>query len=183
MVHGQTRMGRGEWKNRHCGNLWLRPGGPRRRRLRSTSGCRIYDTERRWDSLSLAYKSKLLRFDNLCYIQFLMNTTLFTNIYHNIFYLYFSLIHFLFITFICYFIDFTDEVGALESVKAASEIISPVSGKVVEANEAVVSKPGLVNSSCYDEGWLFRVELASPDEIKSLMDEKSYGEYVKSDPH
>lgn len=89
----------------------------------------------------------------------------------------------MFITFICYFIDFTDEVGALESVKAASEIISPVSGKVVEANEAVVSKPGLVNSSCYDEGWLFRVELASPDEIKSLMDEKSYGEYVKSDPH
>lgn len=76
-----------------------------------------------------------------------------------------------------------DECGALESVKAASEIISPVSGKVVEKNEAVENKPGLINSSCYDEGWLFKVEIENPEEVKTLMDENSYTEFLKSDPH
>ncbi|XP_043285920.1 glycine cleavage system H protein, mitochondrial [Venturia canescens] len=80
-------------------------------------------------------------------------------------------------------IEKDDECGALESVKAASEIASPVSGKVVESNEALSKKPGLVNSSCYEEGWLFKLELKNPEEIKSLMDEKSYKEYLKSDPH
>lgn len=76
-----------------------------------------------------------------------------------------------------------EECGALESVKAASEIISPVSGKVVEKNEAVESKPGLINSSSYEEGWLFKVELSNPDEIKTLMDESAYNLFLKSDPH
>ncbi|XP_063986573.1 glycine cleavage system H protein [Diachasmimorpha longicaudata] len=76
-----------------------------------------------------------------------------------------------------------EEVGALESVKAASEVISPVSGKVVEKNEAVENKPGLINTSCYTEGWLFKVELSRLDEIAKLMNEKSYEEFLKSDPH
>ena len=76
-----------------------------------------------------------------------------------------------------------DECGALESVKAASEIISPVTGKVIEKNEAVENKPGLINSSCYEDGWLFKVELQNPEEVKSLMDEKTYTEFLKSDPH
>ncbi|XP_011314083.1 glycine cleavage system H protein, mitochondrial [Fopius arisanus] len=76
-----------------------------------------------------------------------------------------------------------EEVGALESVKAASEVISPVSGKVVEKNDAVENKPGLINTSCYTEGWLFKVELSLPDEITKLMNEKSYEEFLKSDPH
>ncbi|CAB0029379.1 unnamed protein product [Trichogramma brassicae] len=76
-----------------------------------------------------------------------------------------------------------EECGALESVKAASEIMSPCSGKVVEKNEAVENKPALINTSCYDEGWLFKVEVSNPEEIKNLMDEDAYNEFLKSDPH
>ncbi|KAG7189508.1 hypothetical protein KM043_017199 [Ampulex compressa] len=76
-----------------------------------------------------------------------------------------------------------EECGALESVKAASELISPVSGKVTEKNEAVENKPGLINTSCYEEGWLFKVELSNPEEVKILMDEKAYEAFLKSDPH
>ena len=75
------------------------------------------------------------------------------------------------------------ECGALESVKAASELYSPVSGKVIEKNEAVEKTPSLINSSCYEKGWLFKIELKNPDEIKDLMNEESYNLYLKSDPH
>ena len=84
---------------------------------------------------------------------------------------------------ICYFFCFAEECGALESVKAASEIMSPCSGKVVEKNEAVESKPGLINTSCYNEGWLFKIELNDPEELKTLMDEDAYKEFLKTDPH
>ncbi|XP_029171057.1 glycine cleavage system H protein, mitochondrial [Nylanderia fulva] len=76
-----------------------------------------------------------------------------------------------------------EECGALESVKAASELISPVSGKVTEKNEAVENKPSLINTSCYEEGWLFKVELDNLDEIKSLMNEEGYNTFLKSDAH
>lgn len=76
-----------------------------------------------------------------------------------------------------------EECGALESVKAASELISPVSGKVIEKNEAVENKPSLINTSCYEEGWLFKVELDNVDEIKSLMNEEAYNTFLKSDAH
>lgn len=61
--------------------------------------------------------------------------------------------------------------------------MSPCSGKVVEKNEAVESKPGIINTSCYDEGWLFKIELSNPEEIKTLMDEDAYNDYLKTDPH
>lgn len=73
-----------------------------------------------------------------------------------------------------------DEVGALESVKAASEVISPVSGKVVEKNKNVEERPALINSSPYDEGWLFKIELSEPSELSTLMDEKAYKEFIKT---
>ncbi|KAL6261468.1 hypothetical protein P5V15_006558 [Pogonomyrmex californicus] len=76
-----------------------------------------------------------------------------------------------------------EECGALESVKAASELISPVSGKVIEKNEAVESKPSLINKSCYKDGWLFKVELSNPDETKSLMNEEAYDVFLKSETH
>uniref|UniRef100_A0A1L8E2K4 Glycine cleavage system H protein n=1 Tax=Nyssomyia neivai TaxID=330878 RepID=A0A1L8E2K4_9DIPT len=76
-----------------------------------------------------------------------------------------------------------DECGALESVKAASELYSPVSGKVTEKNTAVEETPGLINTSCYDKGWLFRLELSKPDEIKQLMDEKQYEDFLKNSDH
>lgn len=68
-------------------------------------------------------------------------------------------------------------------MKAASELTSPVSGKVTEKNEAVENKPGLINKSCYKDGWLFKVELSDPDEIKSLMIEEAYNVFLKSDVH
>lgn len=73
-----------------------------------------------------------------------------------------------------------DECGAIESVKAASEIYTPVSGKVTEVNKALEDKPALVNSACYGEGWIFKLKLKNPDELKSLMDEKAYEEFLKS---
>lgn len=76
-----------------------------------------------------------------------------------------------------------DECGALESVKAASEIYSPVSGDVSEKNQAVEDTPSLVNTSCYSEGWLFKIKLAKPTELEELMNEKEYEEYLKNDAH
>lgn len=74
-----------------------------------------------------------------------------------------------------------DECGALESVKAASELYSPVSGKVTEKNKEVEDKPGLINSSCYDKGWLFKLKITKPEELKDLLDEAQYEAFLKSD--
>ncbi|XP_055325221.1 glycine cleavage system H protein [Sitodiplosis mosellana] len=73
-----------------------------------------------------------------------------------------------------------DECGALESVKAASELYSPVSGTVTEKNSEVEETPGLINSSTYDKGWLFKVKLSKQDEVDTLMNEEKYDEYLKS---
>lgn len=73
-----------------------------------------------------------------------------------------------------------DECGALESVKAASEVYSPVSGTVTEKNSEVEDKPGLINSSCYEQGWLFKIKLNKPEELDSLLDETSYENFLKS---
>ncbi|CAH0578345.1 unnamed protein product [Chrysodeixis includens] len=72
-----------------------------------------------------------------------------------------------------------DECGALESVKAAGEVYSPVSGTITDKNSEVESKPALINKSCYEEGWLFRVKLSSPDELKQLMDQATYDKYLE----
>ncbi|XP_060535767.1 glycine cleavage system H protein, mitochondrial [Cylas formicarius] len=74
----------------------------------------------------------------------------------------------------------TDECGALESVKAASEIYSPVSGKVVEKNGQVEDTPSLINTSCYDKGWLFKLELSNESELQDLMTQRKYDEFLKS---
>ncbi|CAF4747524.1 unnamed protein product [Pieris macdunnoughi] len=72
-----------------------------------------------------------------------------------------------------------DECGALESVKAAGEVYSPVSGIVTEKNSAVESSPALINKSCYEDGWLFRLKLSKPEEVEQLMDQTSYDTYLK----
>ncbi|XP_050294941.1 glycine cleavage system H protein, mitochondrial [Anthonomus grandis grandis] len=73
-----------------------------------------------------------------------------------------------------------DECGALESVKAASEIYSPLSGKIVEKNVEVEETPSLINTSCYDKGWLFKLELSNELELQELMSESKYKEYLKT---
>jgi len=74
-----------------------------------------------------------------------------------------------------------EDCGALESVKAATEVYSPVSGTVTEKNAEVEEKPSLINSSAEDKGWLFRVKMTrEAEEVKGLMDEDGYKEYLKS---
>lgn len=68
----------------------------------------------------------------------------------------------------------------MESVKAASEVYSPVSGTVTEKNADVEETPNLINSSCYDKGWLFKVKLSKPEELDGLLSEEKYNEFVKS---
>lgn len=73
-----------------------------------------------------------------------------------------------------------DECGALESVKAASEVYSPVSGTVTEKNTNVEDTPNLINSSCYEKGWLFKVKLSKPEEVDALLSAEKYNEFLKS---
>merc|ERR1719167_674667 len=75
-------------------------------------------------------------------------------------------------------IEIGGEVGALESVKAASEVYSPVSGKVMEKNDVVEDGPALINQSPEDEGWLFKLELADPGEVDKLMNAEAYTAYL-----
>ena len=67
---------------------------------------------------------------------------------------------------------------AIESVKAASDIYAPVSGKVIAVNEQVESGPEIVNQSPEEEGWLVRLEVADPGELKNLMNREQYEEYL-----
>lgn len=64
--------------------------------------------------------------------------------------------------------------GAVESTKAASDLVCPVSGEVVEVNEALEDEPELVNKDAYGEGWIIKVKLANPEEVEQLLDAKGY---------
>ena len=66
-----------------------------------------------------------------------------------------------------------EEFGVIESVKAASDLIAPVSGKVVEVNEALDDEPGLINQDAF-ANWIIKVELADSSEINNLMDAEAY---------
>ncbi|SEA10334.1 glycine cleavage system protein GcvH [Microbulbifer marinus] len=67
-----------------------------------------------------------------------------------------------------------DEAGVVESVKAASDIYSPVSGEVVAVNEALEDAPETVNSSPYDDGWFFRVKPSDVSELDNMLDADAY---------
>jgi glycine cleavage system H protein len=64
--------------------------------------------------------------------------------------------------------------AVVESVKAASDIYSPVAGEVLEINPQLESNPGLVNTDPYGEGWLFKIKLSEPAQVQSLKDPTSY---------
>lgn len=72
------------------------------------------------------------------------------------------------------------EAAVVESVKAASDVYSPVSGEVVEGNQAVVDDPALVNSDPEGDGWFFKLKLSDAGELDGLMDEASYRDWVKT---
>ena len=74
-----------------------------------------------------------------------------------------------------------DELGSIESVKAVSELFAPISGEVVEVNEALSEKPELVNTDPYGDGWMVRIKLATPEEVSELMDAEEYEEYIEKE--
>ena len=71
-----------------------------------------------------------------------------------------------------------EEAAVVESVKAASEVYAPVSGEVVEVNQALEDDPALVNSDPIGEGWFLTLRLSEPGELDGLMDEAAYADYV-----
>jgi glycine cleavage system H protein len=71
-----------------------------------------------------------------------------------------------------------DPFGAVESVKAVSDVYAPVSGTVLEINDVLPDNPETINDDPYGDGWMIRVELTDKDDLKDLMDEEEYAEYV-----
>ena len=71
------------------------------------------------------------------------------------------------------------EAAVVESVKAASEVYAPVSGEVVEINNALGDEPEMVNGAPMGDGWFFKIRIGNPSEIDELMDEAAYQEFVK----
>ena len=82
-----------------------------------------------------------------------------------------------------------DEVQAgnacavVESVKAASDVYTPVSGEIVAVNESLADKPETINEDAYGDGWLFVVKASSRDELQELLDPDAYAELVENEEH
>jgi glycine cleavage system H protein len=73
-----------------------------------------------------------------------------------------------------------ESYGEVESVKAVSDLISPLSGEVLEVNQQVVDAPETVNDDPYGEGWLVRIRLGDPGEVDSLLDVGAYKQHVET---
>jgi glycine cleavage system H protein len=71
------------------------------------------------------------------------------------------------------------ELGVVESSKAASDVFSPVTGKVTEVNKSLESKPETINNDCYGAGWICKIRITDKTTTKNLMDATQYEEYLK----
>jgi glycine cleavage system H protein len=78
-------------------------------------------------------------------------------------------------------VDAGAEIAVVESVKAASDIYSPVAGEVVEVNSALEDEPELVNASPYEDGWLFTVKLSAGEDLSNLLDAEGYQALVEAE--
>lgn len=76
-----------------------------------------------------------------------------------------------------------EAIAVVESVKAASDVYSPVSGKVVEVNSALADKPETINEDAYGDGWLYTVELSNKEELNELLGPDAYAEVLEDDDH
>ena len=76
-----------------------------------------------------------------------------------------------------------DECAVIESVKAASDVYSPVSGEVVEVNEALADAPETINDDPYVDGWVFKLKAADAAELENLMDADAYMAHAESEDH
>jgi glycine cleavage system H protein len=75
----------------------------------------------------------------------------------------------------------SEAFGAVESVKASSEVFAPASGKVLEINEPLLDAPETINEDPYDEGWMIKIEISNPSELDDLMDASAYEKYIKEE--
>ena len=75
-------------------------------------------------------------------------------------------------------VDASDPIAVVESVKAASDIYSPLSGEVIEVNPGVEDDPSLVNTDPYGAGWIFKLKITKPDQLPSLLTPAAYGEMI-----
>ena len=73
-----------------------------------------------------------------------------------------------------------EQFVSVESVKAASDIFSPMSGKITEVNTKLESDPGLINRSCYEKGWIAKIEISDMEEKSNLMSAQEYTKFLES---
>ena len=71
--------------------------------------------------------------------------------------------------------------GAVESVKATSDVNSPISGEIVEVNDKLTGKPGLINSSPYEDGWMIKIKPSDPSELEALLGAKEYTKFCEEE--
>ena len=72
-----------------------------------------------------------------------------------------------------------EEIGVIESVKAASGLFAPVSGKIIEVNEELIDAPELVNEDCYGKGWICKISSPEANKLNDLLSESAYLQFVK----
>lgn len=77
--------------------------------------------------------------------------------------------------------DAGDDCAVVESVKAASDVYSPISGEVVESNELLANAPETINAEPYGDGWIFRIKPSDPAELDDLMDADAYAEQIAAE--
>lgn len=76
-----------------------------------------------------------------------------------------------------------EQIAVVESVKAASDVYSPVSGTVVEVNSSLTDKPETINEDAYGDGWMFVIELTNKEEVNDLLGPDDYAEVLENDDH
>ncbi len=74
-----------------------------------------------------------------------------------------------------------EEFGTVESVKAVSELFTPLSGEIVEVNKAAIGEPGIVNDDPFGDGWLIKMKLSTDEEVGKLMSAEDYASYVQQE--
>jgi len=77
----------------------------------------------------------------------------------------------------------TQPIAVVESVKSVSDIFAPVSGDVIEVNQALEANPELVNKDAFGEGWIAKIRMEAPAELDGLMTAEQYEEHIKANPH
>lgn len=80
-------------------------------------------------------------------------------------------------------VDAEQACAVVESVKAASDVYSPVTGEVIEVNEDLADSPEIVNNDSYEAGWIMRIRLDKPEELDQLLDADAYEEFIAAEAH